>query len=126
MLAADARLSKEDAEVTVNDAARQILVDAIAGRAFPAAAVEIGSSGGPLWQEALGSLTFAPDSSPALPGTPFDLASLTKVIATTTVVMELTARGAVRLDERLTDVFSDWRGADRDRVTIQDLLEHAS
>src|SRR5258706_10865541 len=58
--------------------------------------------------------------------TPFDLASLTKVIATTTVVMELVRTGALDLGEPLSAFFGDWRGRDRDVVTVRDLLEHAS
>jgi len=58
--------------------------------------------------------------------TPFDLASLTKVIATTTVVMRLVDEGRVRLDERIGAAFREWRGADREGATVQDLLEHAS
>ena len=112
--------------MTAIEGARQALVSAIASRVFPAAALEVGSSAGPVWQEALGTLTFAPGASPAIPGTPFDLASLTKVIATTTVVMDLTGRGAIRLEQPLTGIFSEWRGADRESVAVQDLLEHAS
>src|SRR5262249_29817116 len=57
---------------------------------------------------------------------PFDLASLTKVIATTTILMEQVRTGMVRLDEPIADCFEEWRGADREAVTIQDLLEHSS
>jgi len=58
--------------------------------------------------------------------TPFDLASLTKVIATTTVVMALVESGRVRLDERLAAIFGEWHAVDRAEVTVRDLLEHAS
>src|SRR6185295_6017637 len=93
---------------------------------FPAAAIEVGDSSSVIWTEARGTLTFDVASPPAAIDTPFDLASLTKVIATTTVVMDLVRTGALRLDERLASFFVDWRGADRDAVTVQDLLEHAS
>src|SRR5262245_41406864 len=122
----NARLSTRAAEMTAVDRARQVLASAIGSRVFPAAAVEAGTSAGPLWQDAVGALTFAPDSSPARLETPFDLASLTKVIATTTVMMELVEKRAVGLDEPLTSIFPEWRGADRERVTVRDLLEHAS
>ena len=108
------------------DEARRVLADAIAARAFPAAAVDIGTSAGMLWQEALGTLTFDDTSPPATIRTPFDLASLTKVIATTSVVMQLVHDGRLRLDEPVASFFSEWRGADREQVTVQDLLEHAS
>ena len=83
---------------------------------FPAATVDVGSSAGPLWSEAFGTAI----------ETPFDLASLTKVIATTTVIMELVRTGAVGLAEPVAAFFPEWRGADREAVTVRDLLEHAS
>ena len=108
------------------DDARRVIDDAIGARAFPAAAIEVGDSQSVIWSEALGTLTFDPASLPTVIQTPFDLASLTKVIATTTVVMELVRTGRLRLDERVSAVFGDWRGVDRESVTVRDLLEHAS
>ena len=108
------------------DAARRIIQDAVAARVFPAAALEVGDSHGPLWTEALGTLTFDAVSSAASVHTPFDLASLTKVIATTPVVMELVRTGALGLDEPVSAFFQDWRAADRELVTIRDLLAHSS
>lgn len=106
--------------------AREIVERAIAARLFPAASFEAGSSAAALWTEAAGTLTFDPGSARAGIDTPFDLASLTKVVATTTVLMDLVLTGRVRLDQPVSAFFEEWRGADRDRVTIRDLLEHAS
>jgi beta-N-acetylhexosaminidase len=107
------------------DGARRVLERAIAARTFPAAAVDVGSTAGTLWQDAVGTVTAAPLVAAAI-DTPFDLASLTKVIATTTIVMQLIATGRLRLDDRVAAFFEDWRGADRGSVTVRDLLEHAS
>jgi CubicO group peptidase (beta-lactamase class C family) len=112
-----------------SDAARRVLEHAIRSRVFPAAAVDVGDSGGPLWQDALGTLAFETDESrPIPPGihTPFDLASLTKPIATATVVMRLADTGSVALDERVGVHFEEWRGPERREATVADLLEHAS
>jgi serine-type D-Ala-D-Ala carboxypeptidase len=106
--------------------ARQLIVDAIAARTFPAAAVEVGTSDGLLWSEQHGRLTFDANAPPALHDTIFDLASLTKPIATATVAMDLVGSGRLRLDARVGDIVDDWRAVDRDEVTIRDLLEHAS
>jgi CubicO group peptidase (beta-lactamase class C family) len=108
------------------DEARAILERAIASRAFPAAAVEVGASSGPSWSEAFGSLTYDRDAQRAAVDTPFDLASLTKPIVTTTIFMELTRTGRVRLDDPVSAFFGDWSGVDRERVTVRDLLEHAA
>jgi CubicO group peptidase (beta-lactamase class C family) len=112
--------------MTAFDAAHRVIVDAAAARAFPAAAVEVGSSEHVLDRQAFGSLTFANDAARADIHTPFDLASLTKVVATTTAIMELVGRGVLRLDEPVTRFFEEWHGEDREGVTIVDLLEHAS
>ena len=108
------------------DAARSLLVQAIARRVFPAAVVDVGSSRGPLWREAAGTPTFDVDSPAADEHTPFDLASLTKVVATTTVIMELVRSQAMRLEDLISDGFEDWRSDDRARVSVRDVLEHAS
>src|SRR5262249_18572715 len=44
----------------------------------------------------------------------------------TTIAMSQVQRGFVALDDRPGRFFSEWRGADRDAVTVRDLLEHAS
>jgi CubicO group peptidase (beta-lactamase class C family) len=108
-----------------SEVALGVLEAAVVEGIFPSAAAEVGSSAGPLWQDAVGSLALAPPV-PAEIDTPYDLASLTKVLATTTVVMQLTAAGQLQLGEHVAAFFGDWRGADRSAVTIQDLLEHAS
>ena len=116
--------------MSVVEQARQVVLRAIEQRTFPGAAVDVGESQGTLWREAIGTTAFAPTSLPTsvatTEATPYDLASLTKVIATTTVIMDLVGSGLVRLDDRIADFFPEWRGTDRERVTVQDLLEHAS
>src|SRR5436190_2063300 len=112
--------------MTEIDAARQVLVDATRLQRFPAAVAEVGSSDRPLWLEAFGTLTFDQASATATIDTPFDLASLTKVVATVTTVMQLVQTQAVGLDELLSELFSEWRGEDRELVSVRDLLEHAS
>jgi CubicO group peptidase (beta-lactamase class C family) len=108
------------------DDASQVLREAIAAGVFPAATAEVGASDGVLWQEALGTLTFDESSEAANLFTPFDLASLTKVMGTTTAVMRLVQVGTLHLDEPVSALFGEWRGADRDAVNVRDLLEHAS
>jgi CubicO group peptidase (beta-lactamase class C family) len=112
--------------MSATGAARTALDHAVGRRVFPAAAWDVGSSAGSLWREAAGRLTFDADSPAVSLDTPFDLASLTKVIATTSVVMDLVARERLRLADRVAAYVPEWRGADRETVTIVDLLEHAS
>ena len=97
-------------------AAHDVIARAIEHGVFPAATIDVGASAGALWQDALG-VPF---------DTLFDLASLTKPFATGSVAMQLVAEQHVSLDERLSDHFDEWRGADREFVTVRDLLEHSS
>jgi CubicO group peptidase (beta-lactamase class C family) len=106
--------------------ARELLERAVAARAFPAAVAEIGDANRPLWRQAFGRLTFSADSRPTAEDTIFDLASLTKVIATAPLVMRQVERGALALDDPVGRHLSSWRGEDRGSVTIRDLLSHSS
>jgi CubicO group peptidase (beta-lactamase class C family) len=91
---------------------------------FPAAAVEAGGANGPRWREAFGALTYEPDAAPATNDTIFDLASLTKVMAIASLMMRAVECRRLRLDDRVADYCPSWRGDDRSRVTLADLLEH--
>lgn len=106
--------------------ARRLLSEALAERCFPAATLEVGSSSAVLWQDALGTLTFDEDTTHATADTVFDLASLTKPLVTTTLVLDLIARDRLHLSDAVSESFSEWRGDDRKSATIADLLEHAS
>src|SRR5262245_35702097 len=89
-------------------AAERVLSDAVDARAFPAAVVEVGRSTQPVWRQAFGRLTFEADAPPARDDTVFDLASLTKVLATTALVMQQVERGAIALDDRVSMHISGW------------------
>ena len=108
------------------DVVRQFVADATAARAFPAAAIEVGRHDGPLWQWTHGHLTYADDSPAVTRETLFDLASLTKVIATTALAMRLIGQRRLLLNAPVASYVGDWRGRDRERVTIGDLLEHCA
>ena len=96
--------------------ARDVLLRAVAAGVFPTASVDVGNSAGPIWQDAIAT-SF---------DTLFDLASLTKPIATGSVVMRLVGDKRIALDDRVADSFKEWLGPDRESVTVRDLLEHAS
>lgn len=106
--------------------ARGVLDDAIAARAFPAAVAEVGRSRGPIWSQAAGRLTYAADAPATETSTIFDLASLTKVIATATIALLQIARHELTLDDRIVARLAHWSRKDREQVTVRDLLEHSS
>ena len=106
------------------NAAAGVLERAVAQKSFPAAVVELGDATRPLWRQAFGRLRFEADAPAAAEDTIFDLASLTKVLATTTLVMQQVERRAIGLDDRVGQHVAAWRGADRVHVTVRDLLAH--
>jgi len=105
--------------------AHAVLAAAIDERAFPAAVVEVGNRHEVLWRDAHGRLSQEPEAPPTREDTVFDLASLTKVIATTTLIMTLVEEKRLRLSDLVGRWIPDWRGRDRAQVTVEDLLAHA-
>jgi CubicO group peptidase (beta-lactamase class C family) len=108
------------------EAARDVLTQALHHLAFPCAVIEVGTTTTPIWSEAFGHLTFSPGAPAATAETVFDLASLTKVISTTMLAMRAVEQGVLDLDDPVARHFTEWQGADRQQVTIRDLLSHAS
>jgi len=106
--------------------AAEVVQRGVDERAFPAAVVEVGTANGVLWTRAFGKLDADDESAPTQQSTIFDLASLTKVIATTTLVMRLVERGALALDHPIRSWIREWRGNDREDVTVRALLTHSS
>jgi CubicO group peptidase (beta-lactamase class C family) len=78
-----------------------------------------------LIQGAFGRTTWAGRAATVSPGrTVYDLASLTKVVATTSAVMLLVDDGRLRLDDRVARHLPEFAGGGRDGITIRDLLLH--
>jgi CubicO group peptidase (beta-lactamase class C family) len=106
--------------------ARRVVAAAIAGRVFPGAVVEVGTPDTVVWRASFGHLDASPASLPVTEGTIYDLASLTKVVATATLVTRLVESGRLGLHDRVARWLDTWSGADRERVTVRDLLAHTS
>ncbi len=109
-------------------AARGILLDAIEQKAFPAAATAITHRGRLVALKGLGRFTYERISPTVQADTIFDLASVSKVVATTTMAMLLYERGQLDLEAALAGVVPEFKGADPRRldVTIRMLLAHSS
>ena len=94
---------------------------------YPGAAVVVGRRGATVWQKGFGHLGWTADSPAVLPDqTIYDLASLTKVIGTTTAAMILFDEGKLVLDEKVTHYLPGFGGGEKDLVTVRELLEHRS
>src|SRR4051812_29099813 len=96
--------------------------------AFPGAALAIGRNDRVVLEEGLGTLGRGPGDSEAVDPdrTVYDLASLTKVVGTTTAVMLLVEDGKLRLDDPVAAYLPEFSGGGRERVTLRHLLTHTS
>lgn len=103
-----------------------VLDAAVEARAFPGAAAATGSSSGPLWGYATGNLTYEAQSPSVDPATLYDLASLTKVISTTSIAMRLVHAGALSLETRASAWMPEWAEGPFASVRVRDLLEHSA
>jgi serine-type D-Ala-D-Ala carboxypeptidase len=106
--------------------ATQVLNSAHAAGAFSAVAAEVGSSTEARWTYAHGHLTNDPWSAPVGGATLFDLASLTKVLVTTTLAAGHVTSGRLSLDSSVAALVAEWKGSDRIGVTVRDCLEHCT
>ena len=104
-----------------------ILRDGIAQRAFPGAALAVTYRGILIASQGFGRYTYEPSSHEVSPQTIFDLASVTKVVATTTMAMLLYERGSLDLEAPIVSLLPEFgQGGDRRAVTVRMLLAHAS
>jgi CubicO group peptidase (beta-lactamase class C family) len=102
----------------------RILEAAIADHAFPGAVVAVGHRAKLVHLAAFGHQTYSPDSPAIEIDTIFDLASLTKVVATTTAAMILVDEEKLDLDAPVARYLPAFTGAGKDRVTVRHLLAH--
>lgn len=109
----------------LRDSLRAILTAAVADRAFPGAYAVVGDSRGVLAEAAAGHLDWAPSPVPNR-HTLWDIASLTKVIGTTTALAQLVERRKVALDSPVQRYVPDWTGPGKEKVTVRHLLTHTS
>ena len=103
-----------------------VIERAIAERQLPGAVVLVGDRDRVVFRRAWGNRALEPVSEPMTVDTIFDLASLTKVVATAPSVMLLVEEGKVRLADPVARYIPEFGepGSDRARVTIEQLLMH--
>ncbi len=95
--------------------------------ALPGAALAVGRWNQPVIEKGIGTVDRLAGSATVDPDhTIYDLASLTKVVATTTAVMLLWEDGDIDLDAPVRTYLPAFSGGDRDRITIRHLLTHTS
>jgi CubicO group peptidase (beta-lactamase class C family) len=109
----------------------KVLTEAIAARAFPGCAFGVFAAGNVVLQDALGRSTYDSDAFEVAPNTIYDIASITKVVATTASAMLLAQRGVLDLDTPLGELLPGFvvgrPPEERAReVTVRHLLAHNS
>jgi uncharacterized protein YbbC (DUF1343 family)/CubicO group peptidase (beta-lactamase class C family) len=103
-----------------------IIQQAIADHNIPGAVLVVGHDGKIIYRKAYGARALDPRRELMTVDTIFDMASLTKVVATTTAVMQLVELGKVRLNDPVTKYLPDFAQNGKEDITIRQLLTHYS
>jgi len=98
----------------------------IARKQLPGAVVLAGRQGKVVWRRAYGNRALEPQTEPMTVDTIFDLASLTKVVATATSVMILVERGQVRLGDPVARYIPEFAEMGKRNITVEQLMTHRS
>jgi CubicO group peptidase (beta-lactamase class C family) len=92
---------------------------------LPGAVVLAGHNGHIIYRKAYGSRALLPAKEPMTVDTVFDIASLTKIIATTSAMMKLVETGLVRIDDPVTAYLPEFQNG-ASPITVRDLMTHFS
>jgi len=107
----------------------ELLQHAIAERAFPAASLAVTHRGKLIVLKSIGRFSYEPNSPQVTTGSIFDLASVSKVVATTSMAMILYERGLLDLEAPIAAIIPEFGDASDSRkaeVTVRMLLAHSS
>ena len=112
-------------------AARLATIDRVVRRGinaggYPGASVVIGRKGFAVWQKGFGYLDWTKKTPVSVIESVYDLASLTKVVGTTTAIMILFDEGKIVLDAPVKSYIPEFSGGHKDSITVRDLLAHRS
>lgn len=103
-----------------------IMEHSVADGNIPGGVVLIGHNGTVVYRKAFGSRSLEPTREPMTVDTIFDLASLTKCIATTTATMRLLEQGRIRLNDPVAAYLKDFAQNGKQDITIRELMTHYS
>ncbi|HZQ96630.1 MAG TPA: exo-beta-N-acetylmuramidase NamZ domain-containing protein [Candidatus Sulfotelmatobacter sp.] len=103
-----------------------IIQQAIADHNIPGAVLVVGHDGKVIYRKAYGERALEPRREMMTLDTIFDLASLTKVIATTTAVMQLVELGKVRMNDPVAKYLPEFAQNGKEDITVRQLMTHYS
>lgn len=118
-------LASAEADEKFTEALDELIEGHIRDEGIPGAVLWIGKPGTTLYAKEYGQRSLVPAKAPMRRDTIFDAASLTKVVATTTAVMQLWEQGKIRLGDRVTEYLPKFQDGKSD-ITVRDLLTHYS
>ncbi len=104
----------------------RLLAEAMTDQRTPGAVVLVGRGDAVVFEKVYGRRAVVPAAEPMTLDTMFDLASLTKVVATTTAVMQLVEQGRVRLNDTVASHIPGFERYGKNGITIRHLLTHVS
>ncbi len=104
----------------------EVVQEAMSEGKTPGAVVLIGQEGKVVYRRAFGHRALVPQKLPMTVDTIFDMASLTKVIATTAAIMQLMEQGKIRLEDPVANYWPEFKANGKDEITVRELLTHYS
>jgi len=108
------------------DSLKMYLQQSISESAFPGCAIAVGHRGKLLLNEGFGNFAYDSKSKKVETNSIYDLASVTKVVSTTSAAMLLYDRGLLDLNWRVQDILPEFLGKEKGLVTVKHLLTHTS
>lgn len=102
---------------------RKIINSAIENKTLPGAVLIVGNKSDILFHEAFGTSDLITTNTTK---TIYDLASLTKIVTTTTSIMILEEQGKLSLSDKISSVYPEFTGKGKENITIEQLLRHES
>jgi len=106
--------------------ADDVLEKALARKAFPGGVLAVGKNGALVHLRPFGHLSYDAESKPVREDTLYDLASLTKVVVTTTLAMMLVDKGKLEMSSPVSAFLPGFKGGLKEKVTVWHLLTHSS
>lgn len=103
-----------------------LINEAIEAGKMPGCVVCFGRQGKIAWLKAYGNKRTEPTTEAMTIDTLFDMASITKPVATATSIMKLVELGKLRIDQKVVDFFPEFAPHGKDEISIRDLLIHQS
>lgn len=103
----------------------EIMQKAISESVFPGGVVAVMRNGKLVWEEAYGYHDYS-KTQPASTRSVYDLASISKIMATTAAIMKLKGEGKISLDDPISKYIPEYREGEKQKITIRHFLLHTS